>query len=322
MNRFTSSKVDTPLPGVASSGKASVRKNRNSKSSGSRTHGERKSFNAIQVKRYNALVTRLDIGAGEKEPSGSPFCERHGIQAVIFDCDGVLLDSGKAYYLAYEKVLDEEGAATSPREIYLLEGKPTPQVLEAVLAGRGKSVTPSQIREMVERRREYQSGIGRSEFFSGIWSMLARLRSAGYKLAMVTGSSRKSIDLVFTSELKGRFDAIVTANDVRHPKPDPEPFSLAAEMMGIASANCLVIENAPYGVEAAKAAGCRVIGICTTLAAEDLQGADWIAPHHNALQSLLWETEDAHRQQRTRSRERALTSCAATGDRENKHGHD
>ncbi len=216
-----------------------------------------------------------------------PLCEANAIRALAFDCDGVLLDSGRTYYLAYEQVLREAGALVSPREVYLREGQPTPDVLRAILETRGLSCDPAAIRAMVERRREYQSEIGGRDFFPTAWLLLARLRQAGYKIAMVTGSSRKSIDTILTPELRLALDAVITADDVEHPKPAPQPFEYAARAMGVGTAHCLAIENAPYGVQSAKTAGCPVIAMCTTLSAEDLREADWIVQDHAGLEALL-----------------------------------
>jgi beta-phosphoglucomutase len=221
------------------------------------------------------------------QPITFSFCEANAIRALIFDWDGVLLDSGHAYYCAYERVLHEAGVSITPREIYLREGQPTGQLLVALFTQRGIALDESMIQAMVDRRRQYQSAIGTRNFFPGVWRLLADLRAAGYKLAMVTGSSRKSVELVLTKELESRFDAVITADDVKRPKPNPEPFLLAAEILGIPAPECLVVENAPFGIEAAHGAGCPVIGICTTLSAEDLQRADWVVPDHGALELLL-----------------------------------
>ena len=215
-----------------------------------------------------------------------PFCELHSIQALILDCDGVLLNSGRAYYAAYERVLNEAGISTTPREVYLLEGQRTTQVLSGIFEARNLPFSNAQIQEMTDRRRDYQAEIG-CDFFSGIWQLLAEVRAEGIKSAVVTGSSRKSIQLVITKNLEHYFDVVISADDVLHPKPHPEPFLLAASKLGIAPSNCLVVENAPFGVLSAKAAGCRVIGICTTLPPEDLKNADWVVADHCGLESLL-----------------------------------
>jgi beta-phosphoglucomutase-like phosphatase (HAD superfamily) len=104
---------------------------------------------------------------------------------------------------------------------------------------------------------------------------------------MVTGSSRQSVQAVLTPEEANHFDAIITADDVSRPKPHPEPFLRAAETLAVEPSRCFVVENAPFGVTAARAAGCRVIAICTTLDSEDLCGADWVVKNHEELRTFL-----------------------------------
>ena len=220
-------------------------------------------------------------------PASVPFCERHQFQAVIFDCDGVVLDSRENYRRASEMVLSEASVKVTPREIYLREGQPTPQLLTALLNLRQISVTETQIREMVERRRVYDGEVGPRELFSTILDLLLVLRASGRKLGMVTGSSRRSVNLVLTPERGRWFDVVITADDVKRSKPDPQPFILAAERLGVDPKHCLVIENAPFGIKAARLAGCRTIAICTTLEPEDLQEADWIVRNHDELARLL-----------------------------------
>jgi len=214
-------------------------------------------------------------------------CALNAVAAVIFDWDGVLVDSGRNYCRAYELVLDAIGITTTPREIYLREGQPTPQPISTLCAERGIAVTEAKVKELVRRRREYDIALGPRSFFPGIWDFLDRLRNSGCKLGVVTGSSRKSVDLVLTPEQERRFDAVVTADGVTRPKPAPQPFLRAAEIMGVAQSRCAVVENAPLGVRAARAAGCRVIAICTTLGPEDLCEADSILSDHQELELLF-----------------------------------
>jgi len=215
------------------------------------------------------------------------FCRRHGYQAVVFDWDGVLVDSGVNYYRAYELVLRDAGIAVSPREIYLREGQPTPEVLKAVCKEHGRVATAAEIAMWVERRRDYDIALGKRVFFPGAWELVQRLRRAGYKRGMVSGSSRKSVERALTRDREGWFDVVITADDAVRPKPDPEPFLLAAKALQLSPATCLVIENAPFGIRAARAAGCGVIGICTTLSQEDLQEANWVVQNHRELEILL-----------------------------------
>ncbi|HET9401827.1 MAG TPA: HAD family phosphatase, partial [Candidatus Acidoferrales bacterium] len=101
------------------------------------------------------------------------------------------------------------------------------------------------------------------------------------------GSSRIHDVLPLSAEREKLFDTVVTADDIRRPKPDPEPFQVACGRIGIAPASCLVVENAPLGVESAHRAGCRAVAICTTLTRDDLREADWIVANHREFESLL-----------------------------------
>ena len=230
-----------------------------------------------------------------KEPSNSDVSEwatnyrkcMANVDAVLFDWDGVLVDSSRNYFRAYQLVLEEIGVVTTPREIYLREGQPTPQVIAAICAERGITITDAHLSALVQRRREYDRALGPRSFYPGMLLLLQRLCQSQRKRAMVTGSSRKSVEAVLAAEEAKYFDAIITADDVTRAKPDPEPFLKGAEMLGVEPSRCMVVENAPFGVLAGKAAGCRVIAICTTLEAQDLSGAEWVVRNHEQLQTLL-----------------------------------
>ncbi len=146
---------------------------------------------------------------------------------MLWDWDGVLVDSGYNFYHAYEMVLRDEGIVTSPREIYLREGEPTPRLLKAIFDQHHVPIDDAKIRELVVRRREYDAGLAERKLFPSVPRLLHRLRQAGCRVGMVTGSSRKSLERVLTEAQARWFDVIITADDVLRGKPDPEPFLLA-----------------------------------------------------------------------------------------------
>jgi beta-phosphoglucomutase len=223
----------------------------------------------------------------EQTGSPFPFCVRNGFRALIFDWDGVLVDSGADYYRAYELTLQEVGLKTTPREIFLREGMTTEQVMAALFAERGIGVSEEKIRELVQRRREWYSRLARHRFFPGVWDLVQKLRGAGHKLGLVTGSSRQTVALALPPEREQCFDVVVTAESISRPKPHPEPFLVATESLGVSPEHCLVAENAPFGIQSAHRAGCRVVAVCTTLLREDLGEADWIVADHRELELLL-----------------------------------
>jgi phosphoglycolate phosphatase-like HAD superfamily hydrolase len=122
----------------------------------------------------------------------SRFFERHGLQAALWDWDGVLVDSGYSFRRAYEMVLQDEGIVPDPREIYLREGQPTPSLLKAIFDLRGVPID-GRIHALVERRREYDFALGERRFFEQVPSLLNRIRMNGCRSGMVTGSSKKSV---------------------------------------------------------------------------------------------------------------------------------
>lgn len=221
-----------------------------------------------------------------------PFCRREGFQAVIFDWDGVIVDSCQASGEAYQRILRDLGVEIDQREIRLREGEPTRELITSLLSQRGASVTQDKLDTMVEHRREYDLGSGQRKFFPSIWDLIRRIQASGLRTAVVTGSSRASLNRFLGPDLASALNTVVSADDVVRSKPNPEPFLLAAEGLGYAPEQCLVVENAPFGIRAALQAGCRVVGLCTTLAPDDLQEAHWIVRDHPGLERLLSSSTD------------------------------
>ena len=111
----------------------------------------------------------------------------------------------------------------------------------------------------------------------GVRELLDSLDANGVPRAIVTSTPRANLDLILASlGLTERFQALVAEEDASKGKPDPEGFLVAAERLGVSPAHCVVIEDAPAGLQAAKAAGMRAIGVTTTHPAPDLADADLV----------------------------------------------
>ena len=221
------------------------------------------------------------------EPLRFRFCQRNAFRALLFDWDGVVVDSGADYFRAYELALGPEGLNISPREVFLHEGRRTAEVIAALFADRGIPLSEAKLQDLVVRRKACYERTARHLFFDRIWDFLRAIREAGYKLGLVTGSSRVTDVLPLTPEREQYFDAVVTADDIRNPKPDPEQYRVAIARLGVPPLNCLAVENAPCGIESAHRAGCRAIALCTTLQAQDLHEAEWVVAGHPELRALL-----------------------------------
>lgn len=169
----------------------------------------------------------------------------------------------------------------------LREGRRTSEVIASLYADRGIALSPDKLDDLVARRLDFYKQTARSVFFEGVWPLVSALRAAKYKLGIVTGSSRIHDVFPLSTANEILFDVVVTADDIQRPKPDPQPFQVACDRIHTAPANCLVVENAPLGIESAHRAGCRAVAICTTLRTDDLREADWIVANHRELQLLL-----------------------------------
>ena len=199
-------------------------------------------------------------------------------RAVIFDMDGVLVDSYHAHYRSWLEMARADGLHFTEAEFAGTFGRTSREII-AHFWGEGRC-TDEQIAEMDERKEAAYRCIVETDFpaMPGIRELLRSLCEAGFKLAVASSGPSENVALAVEKlDAKDLFDAVVTGDDVRHGKPDPEVFTLAAKRLGVRPANCVVIEDAPVGIAAAHAAGMLGIGLLSTgRTRDDLVAADVI----------------------------------------------
>ena len=197
------------------------------------------------------------------------------VAAALWDLDGVLVDSTRFHYEAYRMLLAESGRDVGFDEFRNLFGLRNEAILQRLLGE-----LPLQEMERLAQRKEelFRELIaGKVEALPGAADLARRLREAGVPMAIVSSTPRANIDLILDSlGLVDAFAVVVGAEDTRRGKPHPEGFLAAAERLGVPPADCVVLEDAPAGVEGAKAAGMRCIGVATTRPPERLSGADLV----------------------------------------------
>jgi len=198
------------------------------------------------------------------------------IRAVLFDFDGVVAKTLESHARSWQHVLSRYGIQVDPRDIALNEGQPAIEILRAILAKNGLQLPEEELQELVRQKREHYQQTTEARAYDGVGDLLQRLKAAGYKTALVTGSIRSNMAAAVGEELLSRFDVVLTSEDVPRGKPHPDPFLEGARRLGVKPEECLVIENAPMGIRAAKAAGMRCVAILSTLGPEDLSGADYL----------------------------------------------
>lgn len=201
-------------------------------------------------------------------------------QAILFDFDGVLGRTMQDNYRAWCSAFATVSIALDEREYYQLEGLNTIRLAETIL--KNSSVELGRAKELAQQKEANYLADNNFCLYPGALELVQQL-SEKLLLGLVTGAGSKRLEQTVPVELLKCFSAVVTGDLVTNPKPAPEPYLKAAETLGVAPADCLVVENAPLGIQAAKSAGMTCIAICSTLTADDLQQADQIVADIPAL---------------------------------------
>ncbi|MBO3460325.1 beta-phosphoglucomutase [Aetokthonos hydrillicola Thurmond2011] len=193
----------------------------------------------------------------------SPIPESSDIQGVIFDLDGVLTDTAEYHYLAWQKLADEEGLPFNRQANEALRGVSRRESLLLII-GNNKQYTEEQIQQMMDRKNRYYvefiENISPADLLPGALNLLEELRQAGIKTAL--GSASKNARPVIEKLGIAKYiDVIADGYSVEKPKPAPDLFLYAAKELGLEPAQCVVVEDAAAGVEAALAGGMWAVGL-------------------------------------------------------------
>ncbi|MBN1215543.1 MAG: HAD family phosphatase [Candidatus Lokiarchaeota archaeon] len=195
---------------------------------------------------------------------------------VIFDVDGVLIDSGPIHYQSWKKLADEINVPFTEKyfkDSFGMQGAPTLKKLVE------KNITDKQIHEWVELKEIYYREMLRDNLKAspGVINLINELKKNSFKLAIATsGPPENTYLLLKTLNIQEFFDNVKTAADIKRGKPAPDIFLLISKALQIPPKNCVVIEDAPVGIEAAKKARMKCIALTTTHERSKLTQADLI----------------------------------------------
>ena len=190
--------------------------------------------------------------------------------AFLFDMDGTMVDSMPWHARSWAVFSREVGVPPPGADFFhRTTGLTGVEVMRVFLGGRPER----ELRAMVERKEAIYRAMFAPYFreVPGFGAFADAARAAGVKVACATAGDADNIAFVLAHlDRRGFFDAVVGAHDVARGKPHPDLFLLAAQRMGVDPAECLVFEDAPHGIEAARRAGMKAVAIATTLPAHEL----------------------------------------------------
>jgi beta-phosphoglucomutase len=199
------------------------------------------------------------------------------IKAVLFDLDGVLVDSEPISREASDKILSDAGIVQTPEERTRVYGRRTIDNYRDAIEARGLDLDPA---ELVRRKNALFRKLikGRLRPLPGVVDLLSELNEKGVKTAVVSSSPLERVNAsLHEVGLKTEFDAVLSGDCCVKGKPDPDPFLTAAERLGVEPGECVVLEDAEAGILAAKAAGMRVVAVKSpNTHGQDLSKADVI----------------------------------------------
>ena len=212
-------------------------------------------------------------------------------RGAIFDWDGVIINSAAQHELSWDRLAKEFGKTLPENHFKRGFGMKNEVIIPELLKW---TAVPTEVRLLSLRKEAIYREVVREQGMTalpGVESWLRRLRDAGIPCIIASSTHRENITTTLeVLALEEFFTAIISAEDVKRGKPDPEVFLTAAQRLGVEPADGVVFEDALVGIAAAKAAGMRVVAVATTEPKEKLAHADWVVDRLDELDvAQLWD---------------------------------
>ncbi len=198
--------------------------------------------------------------------------ENYPISAVIFDVDGVLVDTVPLHFRAWQRVFSEESIPFGKQEYLSINGIPRDEGIRIIL---GHAATIELVRKIGDRKQHYYlASLERTRLLPlpGIVRLLRQIQKTGWRIAAAS-SSKNAATVLAVARLTEYFDAIITGYDFQLPKPHPDIFLTAARLLRIEPSHTIVVEDAINGVRAAVTGGFHCAAVATSESADALRAA-------------------------------------------------
>jgi HAD superfamily hydrolase (TIGR01509 family) len=201
---------------------------------------------------------------------------RQSKKTVLWDMDGVISDSYSFHFAAWQETFARRSVDFTKEDFTGLLGSRNDFIIGSVM---GKQLPERDVKSMAREKEEAfrQKATGRIKPFPGVVALLNALKKGNFKLGLVSSAPMENIDLTLSElDLTGTFNCIVSGQDVSESKPSPQIYLLATESLRTAASDCVVIEDSPLGVKAAKTAGMKCLAVTNTHRRESLREANTI----------------------------------------------
>ncbi|TXT61905.1 MAG: hypothetical protein BAJALOKI1v1_1080007 [Promethearchaeota archaeon] len=195
---------------------------------------------------------------------------------VIFDMDGVLADTAPIHFKSWQMLADKIGEQFTKEFFENTFGQRTIPIIKQLV---NRNVKKNKLQKWAELKEKYYRELikDKIEPIPGVISLIKELKEEKVPLAVGSSGPLQNVTLLLESlQIKDVFDVIITGADVKKGKPDPEVFQIIQEQLQISPDKCIVIEDAPVGIKAAKNARMKAIALTTTHKKEELKAADLI----------------------------------------------
>ncbi len=214
-------------------------------------------------------------------------------KAVIFDMDGVLVDSELVYLQMFRTFLEENECEIDEKLLYRLAGASSQRTWEIVARMWKEEITPQEMRRLYKKDHPSYEIPYKELLYSGVKDLLLWLKQEGVVAAIASSSSEESIQkMLKETRLSCFFDYYVSGKWFKNSKPDPEIYLYTLNKLGLPAEDCIVVEDSTYGIQAAKAAGLTVAAVRDTKFGLDQSMADYLIDQTCDLKGLLEHMTD------------------------------
>lgn len=208
-------------------------------------------------------------------------------KAVLFDMDGILIDSMPYHFISWFEALRQYDIRVTPMDIFAMEGAKWDKVIRFAFKRDKKKLQADLIEKICAQRNVLMKKYFKRYVFAQIPMILGILKKRGFLTAIVTGSSLKEAEKMLPANIYSMFDIAVAGDMIKRSKPYPDPYLLAARKLGVKTCECLAVENAPYGIKSAKSAKMFCVAVATSLPEQYLKEASIIFKNHTELYKYI-----------------------------------